>query len=585
VSEWAARSFTTLGHVPRLLLPAFGTANVSLNPTLIWSKVPQAASYGLMIVRMQGQNGSITYDTVITIASGINDTAHQVGPLQPGGNYQWYVGSVIPSETSWSLNGFFSTIPPAPGAPILKIPAPDTQGVLSAFCLFSWNPDVSSGLAQTYHVQVSADTAFASAVLDTTVTVPGFMLIARLSPLTRYYWRVQGSNATGPGAWSQRSTFVTAPGIPAAPAIISPVNNSKAEPLSPVLRWHSSLFAVKYVVKLQSFIDTGLVTVVQDTLTDTSLAVGPLLANHSYFWSVQSLNAQGGNLSFAGFSTLPPLPAKPTTLFPAPGAVDVAASPKLAWTDEAQAYDYHVVISRAADFSAPVLDTTFENLDTTFAAKGLVNDVTYYWRVRGENTAGAGAWSEASFTTIVRLPDTVTLVFPLASDTLRSDSVKSVWRASGPKVDRYWIAVSQDSTFASAFADTAVTDTSRIERFGSADGAYWWKVKAHNAAGWGGFGRAQRFTVAKVVAVLPPKDFSLKVSGLAGGTDLRYALPKAARVRIRVFDFKGGLRAFPVDAEQAPGRYALRLPGLPGGFYFLSFQAGPFHREIPFVAP
>ncbi|MDB5047776.1 MAG: hypothetical protein JWO30_847 [Fibrobacteres bacterium] len=586
VSPWSDwRRFTTYGHVPLRIAPVTGANDVPLRPTFKWSRVPQAASYGLIIAEVRFEGYVQYHDTVINIQSGITDTAYQSDPLPAGHVFVWYAGAAISQQTSFSDYGIFTNVPPLPGPPILKTPAQDSQNVEASYGYFQWDSapiDPAHGTSAGYRFQLSAENAFAAPLLDSILPFSGLLLTGRLSPGTRYYWRVLATNGNGPGDWSVPSGFTTTPNAPAAPALVSPASNSDSESLTPTLRWRASTGATQYIVALESFVDTDFVELRKDTLTDTSVTVGPLNCDQYYSWSVVALNAGGKGYSvFRGFRTLPDLPGKVVLMKPANGSQNVSIAPTLVWDTVRDAYDFRLVASASADFGSPVIDTLISPEDSNvFAIKGLANDTKYHWRVRSENLAGPGAWSDPfEFTTIVRLPDPVTLVFPAQGETVTGDSTRALWRVGVPNADRYWVAVSKDSAFSGQFIDTAVTDTGKEVRYSAAPGTYWWKVKAHNVAGWGEFSPKQSFIVADPGIGILPKDFKSQFVEFTGGSQLRYGLLKPGHVTIRMFDFRGSLRAVPMDGDQPAGQHDLILPALPRGVYYLSFRAGDFRRQ------
>lgn len=92
--------------------------------------------------------------------------------------------------------------------------------------------------------------------------------------------------------------------------------------------------------------------------------------------------------------TLPPLPAQVVLVSPAHGAIINADSARLVWrrsTPQVTAY----WLERATDslFTANrVVDSTLT--DTTTVTRQLVNNQTYWWRVRAKNAAGWGPFSD-----------------------------------------------------------------------------------------------------------------------------------------------------------------------------------------------
>ncbi|HET9253128.1 MAG TPA: PA domain-containing protein, partial [Candidatus Eisenbacteria bacterium] len=61
-----------------------------------------------------------------------------------------------------------------------------------------------------------------------------------------------------------------------------------------------------------------------------------------------------------------------------------------------------------------------------------------------------------------------------------------------------------------------------------------------------------------------------------GPSTVRFSIPAAGRVALRVYDVSGRLVAAPVDQELGPGSYVSRIPTevLPAGVYFYSLEMG-----------
>ena len=148
--------------------------------------------------------------------------------------------------------------------------------------------------AASYHVQVSADSAFknalllnAAGVLDTSA------LVASMEGQQVYYWRVQSQNAAGASSFSATHRF--AAGFPATPLLASPANNASNTALQPALVWRRAAGAASYQVQLSkssSFDSTAIVAQVRDNL-DTTYVTALLEPNRFYFWRVRAANRIG----------------------------------------------------------------------------------------------------------------------------------------------------------------------------------------------------------------------------------------------------------------------------------------------------
>lgn len=92
-------------------------------------------------------------------------------------------------------------------------------------------------------------------------------------------------------------------------------------------------------------------------------------------------------------------PGAVTLSSPANGANNISQSPTLTWSSATGANSYDVQMSTDAGFSNVVINQTGIG-GTSYGATGLTSNTTYFWRARGVNGCGNGAYSAAfSFTT------------------------------------------------------------------------------------------------------------------------------------------------------------------------------------------
>jgi hypothetical protein len=121
--------------------------------------------------------------------------------------YYWRVRAVNQVGTGpWSSVRNFRTTLPSLSSPVLAAPPNNASTGLQPVLI--WD---SVAAAANYRVRVSTDTGFSNIVLDSNnitgrqITVPA----GRLSPNTRYYWRVIAQNSCNTSPNSQRWSFIT----------------------------------------------------------------------------------------------------------------------------------------------------------------------------------------------------------------------------------------------------------------------------------------------------------------------------------------------------------------------------------------
>ena len=82
-------------------------------------------------------------------------------------------------------------------------------------------------------------------------------------------------------------------------------------------------------------------------------------------------------------------------LAPANGAIDVSLTPILSWNAAAQASTYSVEVSTSAGFGSLAYSASGITGTTHTVGSALTSDTVYFWRVRGTNACGNGAYSTA----------------------------------------------------------------------------------------------------------------------------------------------------------------------------------------------
>ena len=289
-SNWSARwSFATIiaaPIAPLLMLPPNGSVNQPVSPALFWNTASTATNYDLQVATDTGfAQKVVPDDTTMT------DTFKNVTGLLNSTTYYWRVRSKnIGGWSGWSTVWNFTTIIAAPAAPLLVTPANGSLNEPVSPVLY-WN---TSNTATNYDLQVATDPGFAQKIIpdDTTLT-DTFKNVTGLLNSTQYYWRVRAKNIGGWSGWSSVWSFKTIIAAPAAPVLVTPLNVSVNQPVSPVLFWNISNTATNY--DLQVATDTGFTQrVIPDdtTLTDTFKNVTGLLNSTQYYWHVHAKNIE-----------------------------------------------------------------------------------------------------------------------------------------------------------------------------------------------------------------------------------------------------------------------------------------------------
>jgi hypothetical protein len=382
---------SALPSVPSLVSPADGAAGLASDVTIAWSGAPGAFSYHVQLSLISD------FGTALLDTSGLPGTALVAHALSGNTDYFWRVSGRNGSGSSqWSETRTFRTAAQqaAPSGSSLSSPADGATGV-STNPVLTWS--ATQG-ATSYRLQVSPSADFGSLTTDTTGVKTAAITLAGLATGTDYFWRVCGINAAGAGAWSQMRTFRTESGqtVPAATSLSSPTDGATGVSTSPILTWGATQGATAYRLQVSRSADFGSVATDRNGLSGTSFTLTGLATDTDYFWRVSGSNTVGAGAWSVSrrFRTVPvqTVPSAAVLATPADGTTGNSTNPVLSWNPIPGASSYRLQVSRVADFTSPVQDTSGLPV-TSFTVQGLTNDTEYFWRVDARNDNGTGAWS------------------------------------------------------------------------------------------------------------------------------------------------------------------------------------------------
>ncbi len=204
---------------------------------------------------------------------------------------------------------------------------------------------------------------------------------------------------------------------------------------------------------------------------------------------------------YAGAGYASPVAAAPTLVSPANGATSVPAPTALVWNSALTATGYRLQVSSNSGFTALVVDDSTLT-DTTKTVSGLVNQTTYYWRVRTLSAAGGSQFSSSrSFTTLVSGP---TLLSPPNTASSVPINARLSWSRI-PGAPGYFVQVGTNQNFTSGvvYSDSTITDTTAVATGLSATTTYYWHVRMRDGGVGGPFSAVWSFTTSVAVAPAP----------------------------------------------------------------------------------
>jgi hypothetical protein len=491
-------TYTTLA-APVLAFPADNATQQPESLAVRWNSALTATSYRLQLGTDSTFAGGLVVDD-----STIVDTSRVVTGLSQNTRYFWRVQSKNAGSTSnFSALRRFTTVAP-PAAAALVAPAGNAPSEPLPVT-FRWNVTPA---ATAYRLLVASESTFAvpSTLIDSTMADTSFVESGLLQYSSQYFWQVVSQNAygTGPASAVRRFTTLTAP---PAVSLAFPGENAEGQPDALVLRWHGTPTAASYRVQLSTDSTfTGGIVAEDSLVTDTSFAVSGMTFSTPHFWRVGGKNAAGVG-PFSGvwrFTTMMPPPAV-SLLSPPDLATGQPASLAFTWHVASQAASYLLTVSTDSSFAGGIVFDDSTLVDTTATVGGLTYDTEYFWRVRAKNAAGVSPTMDVRRFRTLTIPAEVVLASP--ADGALDQSLAPVlhWYPTAT-ASSYRLQVTDDSTWSGNLAvdDSTVADTSAHVAGLTASTTYYWRVRAHNAAGDGGFSPVHRFMTIMAPGVVVP---------------------------------------------------------------------------------
>jgi len=183
----------------------------------------------------------------------------------------------------------------------------------------------------------------------------------------------------------------------------------------------------------------------------------------------------------------------------------------------------------------------------------------------------------------MQLPSVPSLVSPINSATIDSNSVSFKWQQCLPQVSQYWFEIDTTDQFTTSFKDSTIADTFYTFSNIIPGKSFWWRIKAGNAAGWGNFSETRMFTtlITSIENDIIPVENSLSQNypnPFNPVTKIFYTIKEKAKVKLSVFDILGREVIELVNKNQNAGKYEVQVNALnlPSGIYYYKLSAGEF---------
>jgi hypothetical protein len=281
----------------------------------------------------------------------------------------------------------------------------------------------------------------------------------------------------------------------------------------------------------------------------------------------------------------------PILLSPPNGATNVSIHPIFDWTAVPGATGYILQVSKS-----PLFDSLVVNDTTPLGTITLQYNTTYYWRVCGMNSCGAGNWSNVwFFTTIMPVPPAPVLLSPCGVYNVSLTPLLD-W-TDVATASSYRVHVSTSPTFSNTILNIVVIASQYNIQSGvlNYNTIYYWRVASTNTGGQGTYSNVCSFTTLnqsgiKLISSEIPAEYKLYnnyPNPFNPNTNIKYQIPGTENgkskmencfVSLKVFNILGKEIKTLVNEFQKPGVYEVQfsMDEFPSGIYFYTIHSGDF---------
>ena len=485
-SSYTAAQATTLPNPPAAPTNLSASAITQTSLTLSWT-APAGPITGY----------TLEYSTDNTFASGVTTlnpggaaTTQAITGLTANTTYFFRLKATNTGGTSAEATAQATTLPTVPGVP--------TGFTATAASSSQINLSWTSGGGQTaQELQYSTSSTFASNVQN--VAVSGSATSASVTGLTQgttYYFRLRGQNAGGfSGYANAQATTLTNP--PAAPTNLSA---SAITQTSLTLSWTApggpiTGYTLEY--STDNTFASGVTTLTPGGGA-TSQAITGLTANTTYHFRLRANNAGGPSPNATTQATTPPnLPGVPT------GFAATAASSSqinLSWTSGGGQTAQELQYSTSSTFASNVQNVAVAGNATSASVTGLSEGTTYYFRLRGQNTAGFSGYANAQATTLTNPPNGPS---NLSANAVSPTQINLTWTDNSGNESGFYI---ERATGAGSFTQIAQVNANATSYSSNGLGentTYRFRVRAFNSAGASGYSNEASATTPFTLPAAP----------------------------------------------------------------------------------
>jgi hypothetical protein len=479
-----------------LLSPDSGSVVSTLTPTLSWqeSTDPDPQDTIEYIVYYTLESDFSEYDSVAELSN----TSLILPTLDDDTVYYWKVKALDKwGEETWS-NDIWSFSVYYPEQPLtfdLIYPAnSDTIWQLSDTLRWHSTTDPDPGDSVVYDLYYDTHPGFATPTVIEDLADTFYYFTGQDD--SAYYWKVLAKDTNTSGRWCNQ-TFSFNIYVPESPDPFSLADPADEDTviLHPTLSWHQATDPdpqdqITYTLywSLESSFNTD-----SAITTDTAYTLPELLNDTIYYWKVKATDKYDlitwSSEPYWSFRSLNVAPSAFSLVSPPDQDTVSVLTPTMTWR-KASDPDPFDLITYIVYYSRDNTFAVYESVtatDTSKALPTLLDDSTYYWKVKAKDSYGEERWStELDWSFHVYYPEQpfpFTLLFPPHDTTLAQVTFDFIWQSTTDPDPGdalvYDLWYDTHSGFTSPIIISDLSDTSQNVSLLD-DSTYFWKVLARD---------------------------------------------------------------------------------------------------------